>query len=414
MIGKTAKFGASFLGAIEYCYYAVQPNRSLNRTQVRGELLYYQHVAPGLVADPTVVDSSSGERLHIEAIARQFVEVARRNSRVEKPVWHQVFSFPIEQEAMGKVAAPTRSTMVKIAQDFAQKFGLANNPMVVFRHSEKDHDHFHIIASRVDLTGLNSAQSVHNFRRIGQFCRDMETKYNLTPTRPMLSLQPAMNDISYLPIELPQPKSPNLTHITRRSYANRRGSTTAKIALRQAIDQAILVSNSLTDFCQRLATDSPYEVLFVPYTARDGQEKQGISYRLRADPTMRSTPGYSLGRDYVYGGIIGRIRANGANSLPAFEHNLTTLADKDKFEAGVNSVVSAIGTLIPTVPFAGTAARHESEIERDIARITRSLNQTTSQQQPPGRGTAENPPTKPPKGALPKPAQRKTKRRKGL
>jgi hypothetical protein len=93
--------------------------------------------------------------------------------------------------------------------------------------------------------------------------------------------------------------------------------------------------------------------------------------------------------------------------------NLIPLADKNTLETGVNSVVSAIGALIPTVPFAGTAARHESEIERDIARITRSLNQTTPQHQP-GRGTTGNPATKSTKGALPKSAQRKTKRRKGL
>lgn len=407
MIGKTAKFGASFLGAIEYCYYAVQPNRSLNRTQVRGELLYYQHVAPGLAADPSVVNSLSSERLHIEAIARQFVEVARRNSRVEKPVWHQVFSFPIGQETMGKVAAPTRSTMVQIAQDFAQTFGLANNPMVVFRHSEKDHDHFHIIASRVDLDGLNSAQSVHNFRRIGQFCRDMETKYNLTPTPPMLSLQPAMTDVEQPPVLHAKTLSIGKT------YPIQRSTTANKAALRQAIDQAVLASDSLTDFCQRLATDSPYEVLFVPYMAKDGQEKQGISYRLRADPTMRSTPGYALGRDYVYGGITGRIQANGDNKLLTSEHNLTPITDKATLEAGVNSIISAVEALVPTVPFAGTAARHESEIERDIARITRSLNQTTSQQLP-GRGTAENPATKPTKGAFSKPVQRKAKRRKGL
>jgi Relaxase/Mobilisation nuclease domain len=412
MIGKTAKFGARFLGAIEYCYYAVQPNRSLNRTQVRGELLYYQHVAPGLLADPNMANASSGERLHIEAIARQFVEVARRNSRVEKPVWHQVFSFPIEEAGEGNTAAPTRSTMVRIAQEFAQMFGLANNPMVVFRHSEKDHDHFHIIASRVNLDGVNSAQSVHNFRRIGQFCRDMETKYNLTPTLPMLSLQPAMTDVEQLQ---------NLNSTTSRNeriYPRQRSTTADKAALRQAIDQAVLASDSLTDFCQRLADDSPYEVLFVPYTAKDGQEKQGIAYGLRLDSTMRSTPGYSLGRDYVYGGITGRIRANGDNKLLASASNLIPPADKNTLETGVNSVVSAIGALIPTVPFAGTAARHESEIERDIARITRSLNQTTLQYQPgPHRrtgGTAGNSATKSTKGVLLKSAQRKTKRRKGL
>jgi len=223
----------------------------------------------------------------------------------------------------------------------------------------------------------------------------------------MLSLQPAITDIE-------QPQSlASTTSINERIYPYRRSTTADKVALRQAIDQAVLASDSLTDFCQQLATDSPYEVLFVPYTAKDGQEKQGISYGLRAGPTMRSTPGYALGRDYVYGGITGRIRANGTTDSSVSERNLTPTADKNKLEAGVNPIVSALEELIPVVPFAGTAAKHESEIERDIARITRSLNQTSPQQQP-GRRAAENLPKKPPKGAFPKPAQRKTKRRKGL
>ncbi|WP_375448496.1 relaxase/mobilization nuclease domain-containing protein [uncultured Fibrella sp.] len=398
MIGKTAKLGANFLGAMEYCYYAVLPNRSLDRRQVRGELLYFQHVAPGLVTDPAVANVPGGERLHIEAIARQFAEVARRNERVEKPVWHQVFSFTVQDSSGEETGSPVRSTMVRIAQDFANAFGLADNPMVVFRHSEKDHDHFHIIASRVDLDGTNTAQTVHNYRRVGRFCREMEAKYNLTPTQPMLSMQPAG-----LPSAAQQqPIDANLK--TTRPSRGRWGSTADKIALRQAIDQAVSTSKSMDDFCQRLAVNSPYYVLFVPYMDSTGQAQQGISYGPQADIMRPTTPGYVLGRDYVFGRMIERVATAGrTNSLIADQ--LAMQDDKEFSEDKRASERHTTGTLAPSLPFAGTAAKHESDIERDIARITRSLNQTV---QPEKWGVNSI------KGAVPKPSFSKPKRRKGL
>lgn len=409
MIGKTAKFGANFLGALEYCYYAVLPNRSLNRTQVRGELLYYQHMAPGLLADPNVANIPTGERLHIEAIARQFAEIARRNERVEKPVWHQVFSFPVEQAAEGNTVVG-RSTMVHIAQDFARAFGLVNNPMVVFRHSEKDHDHFHIIASRVDLDGKNSAQSTHNFRRVGQFCREMETKYTLTPTQPMLSLQSARTEMEQPQHEIHGAKITNTPNKIPGTYPTRRSLTADHLALRQAIDRAVLASCSLDDFCDRLAADSPYYVLFVPYTTKGGHEREGISYGLQVDRAKRATPGYALGRDYVFGHMVQRISGR-TNSITLGQSPVPT-TDKNSGQNGIDKIAKVVGDLAPSLPFAGTAARHESDwygapFEHDIARITRSLHETTSQ--PP-----ENAGGKPTKGVLPKPPVRKPKRRKGL
>lgn len=417
MIGKTAHFGTSFLGAMEYCYYAVKPNRSLDRTQVRGELLYYQHVAPGLIGDSAVINVPNGERLHIEAIARQFAEVARCNERVEKPVWHQVFSFPIDNGAVGNsdapdvgipnvatpgVVKPDRSTMVRIVQAFAETFGLMSNPMVVFRHTEKDHDHFHIIASRVDREGRNSAQSVHNYRRIGQFCREMEQRFTLTPVPPMTSLLPANTDdfTQHGNVVIPQTAA-SATH----SRSNK-GTGADKRAVRQAIDNAILSSSSLAEFCQRLATDSPYQVRLVPYTDRQGQAREGIAYSLRRDNERGELPGYSLGRDYVYGRIVERIQnAKRTNSLTSAPEELEDAKHYNPPHTTASAKI--VDDLLPTVPFAGTAARHESEIERDIARIRRSLIKTA---QPPGKGPHEQPT----KGVQPKPPTRKTKRRKGL
>lgn len=418
MIGKTARFGTSFLGAIEYCYYAVKPNRSLDRTQVRGELLYYQHVAPGLMADPSVANVPNGERLHIEAIARQFAEVARRNGRVEKPVWHQVFSFPIDNGAWGNsdapdtgtpnvatpgVVKPNRSTMVRIAQAFAETFGLTNNPMVVFRHTEKDHDHFHIIASRVDREGRNSAQSAHNYRRIGQFCRELEQQFTLTPTPQMTSLQPANTDDFTQPGNVVIPETAaSATH----SRSKRKGTGADKRALRQAIDRAVSMSGSMDEFCQRLATDSPYQARLVPYTDRQGQAREGIAYSLGKDNEQGELPGYSLGRDYVFGRIVERVQnAKRTNSLASATESSEEVTRSGTLHTTASAKI--VDDLLPTVPFAGTAARHESEIERDIARIRQNLIETAQQ---PGKGPHEQPT----KGVQSKPPTRKTKRRKGL
>ena len=57
--------------------------------------------------------------------------------------------------------------------------------MVAFRHRDREHEHFHIIASRVDETGRNTAQTSFNFREVGRFCRAMEERHGLIPGVPM-------------------------------------------------------------------------------------------------------------------------------------------------------------------------------------------------------------------------------------
>ncbi|MBO0931908.1 relaxase/mobilization nuclease domain-containing protein [Fibrella aquatilis] len=183
MIGKIARFGSSFLGAIQYCYYETRANRSLDRTRIRGELLYAQHVGLSQVTDNSL-RTESKQRLDIHALAASMKSVAELNERTRKPVWHQSFSFPVGE-------SPSADVLIRICQSFAQTFGMENNPMVAFRHRDRQHDHFHIIASRIDLEGLNTAQTSFNYREVGRFCRTMETRFNLTPGTPMATDQKA-------------------------------------------------------------------------------------------------------------------------------------------------------------------------------------------------------------------------------
>ena len=178
MIGKVASIGTNFLGTLEYCYYATRPNRSLDRSQVRGELVYFQHVPVSTANDAKQEQGMNGAILNIEKMAERMQRIACVNCRIEKPVWHQAFSFPVGEKV-------SNETMAEICQLFAQRFGMENNQIVAFRHADKDHDHFHIIANRISLDGKNTAKTRFNFLEIGRFCREMEQLYELTPTAQM-------------------------------------------------------------------------------------------------------------------------------------------------------------------------------------------------------------------------------------
>lgn len=178
MIGKVARFGTSFLGAIQYCYYESRANHSLDRTRIRGELLFFQHIGLTVVADDKLKNESK-QRLNIEEMAGTMQSVAALNERTRKPVWHQSFSFPVGE-------CPTADVMIRICHSFARTFGLENNPLVAFRHRDRAHEHFHVIASRVDKDGRNTAKTSFNYREVGRFCRAMEERHELLPGPPMV------------------------------------------------------------------------------------------------------------------------------------------------------------------------------------------------------------------------------------
>ena len=186
MIGKTAKFATSFKPVLEYCYYAVKENGSLDKTHVRGEFLSSAFLYTPLIDDPRVTGATDpysdkpveGKRLDIDEIASQYEEKAALNSRMQKPSWHQIFSFPIGTE-------PDQVTMRKIVNEFAQEFGLDDNQIISFIHRDKEHTHLHTVANRVNMDGVNNSKKFNNYIEVSRFCRKMEEKYNLAPDLPM-------------------------------------------------------------------------------------------------------------------------------------------------------------------------------------------------------------------------------------
>lgn len=159
MIGK-AITGGNISGLLNYCYY--ENTKSKKEKNIRGEYIFSQNVQ---------VLPSDGH-LNLSAIAKQFSDIARLNQNCTQPFWHQCFSFPKDEN-------PSNEILEKITVDFALDFGFFERQMIAFRHYDKEHHHFHIIANRLDLEAKNAVKTSNNYYRINAFCRKIEKKYGL-------------------------------------------------------------------------------------------------------------------------------------------------------------------------------------------------------------------------------------------
>ncbi|HEV7382463.1 MAG TPA: relaxase/mobilization nuclease domain-containing protein [Dyadobacter sp.] len=172
MIGQV-KLGNYAKRIIEYCYYdkhlTAQLRRELGPNDVRGELVYIQHLALQKLPDG---------RFDIDNLIKQFLDNRDRNTKLNKFVWHQSFSFPPGEN-------PGDDRIRQITTEFARDFGFEQNQMLVFRHTDTAHAHFHVVANRINYNGKNTADHFNNYARTGKFCRRIELELGLAITPEM-------------------------------------------------------------------------------------------------------------------------------------------------------------------------------------------------------------------------------------
>lgn len=104
-------------------------------------------------------------------LASQFNEVRKLSSRVEKPVLHISLRL-----APGE--ALSKDQWVEIAQACAAEFKFDQNQYVCALHKDTREQHIHLVANRVGYDG-KAVTLTNNYRRMANFCRQMEKKYNL-------------------------------------------------------------------------------------------------------------------------------------------------------------------------------------------------------------------------------------------
>jgi len=107
-------------------------------------------------------------------LAAEFKFSRELNRKVERVVYHASLSLPKHERLDNK-------TWNAIAKDYLTRMGFDYNQYAVYRHHDRDHDHIHIIASRIKLDGTCVHDS-WDYRRSEGVIRRIEKEYGLSTT----------------------------------------------------------------------------------------------------------------------------------------------------------------------------------------------------------------------------------------
>ncbi len=230
-------------------------------------------------------------------------------------------------------------TWSAIASDYLEAMGFAQNQYILVRHTDTEHDHVHLVISRIRMDGTTVADWL-DYRQAETVLRSLEQKYQLQPVE------------SSWKTEVKPPSVAEIREFRRTEQPS------VRAILQVAIDEAADGNPSFAAFKQRL-------------------ERQGIAIRLRITKLgitgisykyqHVAFPGYKLGRRYTWKGLhtyLG-VQYDQANSQPSQEsiarirdgQSNADLAQSDS-DSGVDQPTqptSAVGDTKPAIHDTGEA-----------------------------------------------------------
>ena len=202
-------------------------------------------------------------------LAHEFGASRALREDIEKPVWHNSLRLP-----EGEKIDPEKWVM--IADSYMQKMGFNElHQRAYILHDDKEGQHIHIIASRIDLTGKLYLGQNENLKST-QIIAHLEKVFNLTPTKQQRD-----------PEELQRKKITS----GEKGMKERTSEETPKEKLQGIIDQATADKPQLYEFVKRL---NSAKVSILP-SGKTGTP-QGISFEL----DEIAFKGSDLGKSYAW------------------------------------------------------------------------------------------------------------------
>jgi len=110
-------------------------------------------------------------------LAQQFRLFQRLRPTVGRSVLHASLSKSPHDRALDE------REWREIAERFMSELGFADSAWVAYRHSDRAHEHIHIVGSRIDSLGRVVSES-NDYRRAEAIVRRIETDYRLLPVAP--------------------------------------------------------------------------------------------------------------------------------------------------------------------------------------------------------------------------------------
>lgn len=189
-------------------------------------------------SDPYVVGGNVIESF-TEALSAEFNATKLLRSDVSKPVWHNSLRLPAGE------SLPIHRWKL-LADDYMKRMGFSDTHLRAYvLHDDKDGQHIHIVASRIDATSgklyLGKNENLISTRII----QDLEQDYQLTRTKgPKASLA--------APSPTPKlKKSRNEMMIEKRT-----GELCPKGFIQNALNELLDTRQSITDFVQQLVAQN--------------------------------------------------------------------------------------------------------------------------------------------------------------
>ncbi|MBE9171293.1 relaxase/mobilization nuclease domain-containing protein [Pleurocapsales cyanobacterium LEGE 06147] len=221
------------------------------------------------------IHNKSGARLigsnmvgkNLESLSEEFRMSSDLRKLVTKCVYHVSLSVSPSEKLSKRV-------WIEIARAYLNGMEFKGNQYAIYRHTDREHDHIHIIASRIKITDGSVVSDSWNYRRSEKLVRLLEQQFGLSQT----------------PCSWEKRRRSPTTGEMRRQ--ERTGEVNKRSQLQTLIQQSLQDSPSLDQFIGRLTARG------VSVRLRKSQEGkiQGISYGLDGIAFQ----GRQLGRDYSW------------------------------------------------------------------------------------------------------------------
>jgi len=147
--------GKSFHNSISYC---------LEDKKLRGDLEQVMKNRAEIVSYNLCFGNKT-------ELIQQFGEVRRLNRRTSKPVLHISLSLARGEKLL-------KGKLMEISEECAKHMEFEKNQYIAVLHTDTKYQHIHIVANRIGFDGT-SVKNNYNYRRLVDYCRKMELKYDL-------------------------------------------------------------------------------------------------------------------------------------------------------------------------------------------------------------------------------------------
>lgn len=145
----------------------------------------------GRLLDTNKIYNDGSGSVDIHRAYEDFMRWIPTSSRTERPMMH-ISLNPHPEDVLSD------TDFTRLAHEYMEKMGFADMPYMIYKHSDIDRHHVHIVALRVGTDG-RCISDRNNFYKNKKVCRELEKKYGLkvaerekiTPDMPIKKVDPS-------------------------------------------------------------------------------------------------------------------------------------------------------------------------------------------------------------------------------